>query len=62
MDYVHFNRMPKLEILSLSKNPISEWNITKFYNNTKLKILELRSNHEYVSLTVAMILDFKEVC
>jgi hypothetical protein len=61
MDLLHFYNMPKLETLTLSENPISEWNVTKFYNNTNLTKIVMKNTHEYVTLSMAMVLDFKEV-
>ena len=56
-----FSPMPELVTLDLSGNSIHGWNDRKFESNLKLQDFHMRQNLDYITLSDAMLDDFKNL-
>ena len=57
-DYMSLELMPKLEILDLSKNRLTGWSEPEFIDNFNLRTFIMTQNHDFISISSAMIQDF----
>ena len=61
LNYLALSNMPALEVLDMSRNRMTSWTVPKFLSNPSLRSLIIRSNHDYLNITKAMIADFQNL-
>ena len=59
--YMALSEMPDLEVLDMSGNRMTSWSVRQFAENKLLNTLIIRSNHDYINITEAMISDFQNL-